>query len=151
MLVTTIRKGRRSAIRRAGFTLLEVLVVVAILVILASIATIATTRYIEDAKKTKAQLGCKAIADAIENFVNNPGNPTSIYPQQPTDLIQPFFGGPSLLRNGNADLIDPWNKQYSFQPSQRSDGTQYIIVSTTAQDGTQISQFGIGPNAQPKF
>jgi general secretion pathway protein G len=151
MLLTTIR---RKPAARSGFTLLEVLVVVAILVILAGVATVATTRYLEDAKKTRAQLGCKGIAQAIETYQNNPQNPgltdEERMPQDPSQLVNVPFGGPSFLRNGEADLLDPWGKPYQFEPRTRQDGTTYIIVLTVAPDGTQISQHGIGPNAIPK-
>ena len=153
MLLTTVR---RSSVRRSAFTLLEVLVVVAILVILATVATIATTRYIEDAKKSKAQLGCKSLEQAIEAYMQSPQNPgrdltdDQKMPQSISDLYQVPFGGPSFLRNGAQDTLDPWGKPYQFQTQARSDGTTYILVHTTAPDGTQISQFGIGPNAIPK-
>jgi general secretion pathway protein G len=148
--------NRRKSSRRAAFTLLEVLVVVAILVILATVATVATTRYIDDAKKSKAQLGCTSIAQAIEAYMNNPQNPgltdDQRMPQSAQDLVQPSFGGPSFLRNGVSDTLDPWGQQYQFARTPRSDGTMYILVSThaPAPDNTQISQFGIGPNAQPR-
>jgi general secretion pathway protein G len=154
MLLATSR--RSPARRRSAFTLLEVLVVVAILVILATVATVATTRYIEDAKKSKAQLGCQSIATAIEAYMNSPQNPgrdltdDQKMPSGPQDLYQPPFGGPSFLRNGAQDTLDPWGRPYQFQPHTRHDGTTYILVSTTAPDGTQVSQHGIGPNAIPK-
>jgi general secretion pathway protein G len=151
MLLTTVRSARSRAARRAGFTLLEVLVVVAILVILAGVATVATTSYLENAKKSKAHLGCKGLSQAIESYTLNPANPDGSFPNQLGDLLQPPFGGTSLLRNGQDDLVDPWGKQYTMEPAQRADGTTYILVHTTAPDGTVISQFGIGPNAMPKF
>jgi general secretion pathway protein G len=151
MLLTTARTAARRAPRRPGFTLLEVLVVVAILVILAGIAVVAVPRYIEDGKRTAAMAGCKNLAMAIEAYMNNPANPGNALPTQLSDLIQPPFGGPSYLRNGEADTIDPWGKPYQIQEAQRSDGTIYPLVTTTAQDGTPISQFGIGPAAQPRF
>jgi general secretion pathway protein G len=151
MLLASVRTARQRAARRAGFTLLEVLVVVAILVILAGVATIATTSYLENAKKSKAHLGCKSLAQTIEGYTMNPANPEGLFPNQLGDLLQPPFGGTSLLRNGQDDLMDPWGKQYSMEQAQRADGTSYILVSTTAPDGTVISQFGIGPNATPKF
>jgi general secretion pathway protein G len=146
---------RHSSTRRSAFTLLEVLVVVAILVILATVATIATTRYIEDAKKSKAQLGCTSIATAIEAYINSPQNPgltdDQKFPQDISNLYNVPFGGPSFLRNGQPDTIDPWGKPYSFQPHTRADGTTYLLVTTQAPDGTPISQHGIGQiNAQPK-
>lgn len=157
MLLTTNRNlNRTRAARRSAFTLLEVLVVVAILVILATVATVATQRYIEDAKKARAQLGCKSLETAIEAYIQSPQNPNrdgtddQKMPGGPQELYQPSFGGPSFLRNGQQDTIDPWGKPYQFQTQTRADGTSYILVTTTAQDGTQISQFGVGPNAQPK-
>jgi general secretion pathway protein G len=151
MLLTTLRTTPRRTPRRAGFTLLEVLVVVAILVILAGVATIATTRYLDDAKKSKAHLGAKGLATAIESYQMNSANDGS-YPTQPMDLLQPPFGGSSLLRNGQEDLMDPWGNPYQFQSEVRADGTEYILVICTAPDGTPITQFGIGPvNALPKF
>jgi general secretion pathway protein G len=149
------RGGSRA--RRAGFTLLEVLVVVAILVILATVATIATSRYIEEAKKSKAQLGCQSIATAIEAYQTSNSNPgvtdDERMPQDLSNLYNPppEFGGGSFLRNGQADTIDPWGKPYQFARQPRADGTMYILVHTSAPDGTPISQFGIGPvNSQPK-
>ena len=148
MMLTTVR---RKATRRAAFTLLEVLVVVAILVILAGVATVATTRYLEDAKKSRAQLGCQGIAQAIEAYMLSPGNPTGEGPGQLSQLYQPQWGGTSFLRNGEQDTIDPWNQHYSIEPATKSDGSPYYLVRTTASDKTPISQFGIGDKAQPRF
>src|SRR5262245_41987551 len=148
----------RSRARRAGFTLLEVLVVVAILVILATVATIATQKYIEEAKKSKAQLGCQSIATAIEAYQTSMSNPgvtdDERMPQDISNLYSPppeFGGTGSFLRNGQSDTIAPWGKPYQFARQVRNDGTAYIFVHTTSPDGTPISQFGIGPvNSQPK-
>ena len=82
MLLTTATAAAAPT-RRAAFTLLEVLVVVAILVILAAVAAVATTRYLEDAKKSKAQLGCKGIAQAIEAYKTNPANTQNSDPPRP--------------------------------------------------------------------
>ena len=146
---------RRSSARRSGFTLMEVLVVVAILVMLATVATVATQRYLEDARKARAQLGCTGLSTAVEAYTNNAANPglteQEKYPQSIMQLVNPPFGGQSFLRNGQNDTIDPWGRPYNLTPSTRpSDGSQYMLISTTAPDGTMISQFGIGPNAQPK-
>lgn len=151
MMLTTLR---RPSSRRSAFTLLEVLVVVAILVILATVATIATTRYIEEARKSKAQLGCATIDKAIKAYTLSSANPglteEDKLPQGPQDLIQPFGSASSLLENGVSDITDPWGKQYQFKKEYRADQSPYIIVYTTAPDGTTISQYGIGANSQPK-
>lgn len=150
-MLLTVRRNTARGARRSAFTLLEILVVVAIIVILAGIAVVAVPRYMEDARRTAAVAGCKNLATAIESFMNNPANPEGVGPSSINDLIQPPFGGPSYLRNGQGDTLDPWGKQYQIQPQTRSDGTSYYLVTTTAADGTPISQFGIGPHSQPKF
>ena len=149
MMLSTIRRSSTRQRTRAAFTLLEVLVVVAILVILASVATIATTRYIEDAKKAKAQLGCQALAQAIENYKNNAANTMNEPPTSLNDLLQPPFGGTGFLKNGQEDLLDPWGQQYSMQEYPQGDGSVIIQVFTYSKnDRTPISQFGIGQNAR---
>ena len=145
ILVTTSQTVRQRASRRAAFTLLEVLVVVAILVILAGVGVAATTRYLEDARKSKAQTSCKGIADAIQNYMQNPANSDSSPPSGINDLLTPPFGGTGYLKNGAADLKDPWGQQYQMEPFQQGDGATIYRVFTYAKDGTAISQYGIGP------
>ncbi len=138
--------ARRKATRRAAFTLLEVLVVVAILVILAGVATVATTRYLDDAKKSKAQLQAQAIAKAMEAYYTNP-NSGNNYPTQLQELVTPPWGGTSFLNDPQNDLTDPWGKPFQIQQTQATDGSiaGKPIVYTTASDGVVISQYGIGP------
>jgi len=138
---------RRRAARRAAFTLLEVLVVVAILVILAGVGVVATTRYLEDARKSKAQLACQGISQAIDLYTKNPANTDAAPPGSLNDLLTPPFGGTGYLKNGQQDLIDPWGQQYQMQPYQQADGSSIYMVFTNAKDGTNtpVSQFGIGP------
>jgi general secretion pathway protein G len=134
MLLTTTRRNNTK--RRSAFTLLEVLVVVA------------TTRYIEDAKKAKAQLGCKGIAQAIESYRTAPGNPTNDDPPALDALINPqqTIGGTSFLKNGREDLIDPWGQEYQMKQITQGDGTMTILVFTQSKnDGVPISQYGVGP------
>jgi general secretion pathway protein G len=140
----------RGTTRRAGFTLMEVLVVVAILVILASVAIIAVPRYIDDARKNQALLRAQSLGQACESFNLNSANDTG-YPQALNALLQPPFGGPSFLKNGEKDLMDPWNKPYNYEIVTRADQTQAPLISTTAPDGTLISNFGIGDKARPNF
>ncbi|MBP3959473.1 prepilin-type N-terminal cleavage/methylation domain-containing protein [Gemmata sp. G18] len=155
MMLATTRLSPATR-RRSAFTLIEVLVVVAILVILATIAAVAVPKQIEEAKKGKAQLGCKSIETAIESYqlsTSNPGltdeekMPTSI-----TDLYQPPWGAASFLKDGQSNTIDPWGKPYQFERRSRTDGTAYVFVFTHAPDAanTRISQYGVGPNSEPR-
>ena len=113
----------RRVARRTAFTLLEVLVVVAILVILAGVGVVATTRYLEDARKAKAQLACQGLSQSIDLYIKNPANTNSEPPTQLSDLLNPPFGGTGYLKNGQQDLVDPWGQQYQIQPSQGADGS----------------------------
>jgi general secretion pathway protein G len=147
MLLATIRSARPKTARRAGFTLLEVLVVVAILVILASIAVVATTRYLEDAKKSKAVLQAKGIHTAVQAYMTSPANPYGEPPPDLHALYQPqnSVGGTSFLKNGPEDLIDPWGKEFQVKQITTDGQTVEYCIYTVSPDGTPISQFGIGP------
>lgn len=106
MMLATIRSARQRAVRRAGFTLLEVLVVVAILVILASVASISIFRYLEDAKVGRAQADMRAIESAIKTYyTQNLEWP----PEGPCTAVAP------LLEQGQAGTVDPWGQVYTWQ------------------------------------
>jgi general secretion pathway protein G len=137
------------ASRRAAFTLLEVLVVVAIIVILAGVGVVATTRNLEDARKSRAQLACRGISNAIKSYKLNPANQNGDDPSQIGDLLTPPWGGTGFLANGQNDLKSPWNGvEYQMQKTTLGDGSEGIVVFCVAPDGTKISEFGIGPASQ---
>jgi hypothetical protein len=109
-----------------------------------------------DPRLSRAQLGCAQLTIAIEAYMNNPScagghEDGTREPKSLRDLVYPPFGGPPLLRFGEADLLDPWGNPYQMEHIKRKDGTEYILITTTAPDGTPISQFGIGKNASPRM
>lgn len=104
---------------------------------------------IAEAKRNTALLGCKSISIAVDAYRLSPSNPDGSLPSAPTDLVNPPFGGPSFLRNGQKDLLDPWGNPYQFKLQTRKDGVEVVLISTTAPDGTPISQHGIGEKATP--
>ena len=104
----------------------------------------------DNTKQSKAQLGCKSLETAIEAYIENKDNTKHAFPHTLENLVEPPFGGPSFLRNGRADLIDPWGKPYEMEPIRRTNGTEFILVKTAAPDGTFITQFGIAPHATPR-
>ena len=149
LLAPATTAARRSA-RRAGFTLLEVLVVVAILVILAGVGVVATTKYLEDARKKQAQLQCKSLVQACETYYLDAQSGHQ-YPETLQQLIQPFGGTGgtgSLLKNGQNDLIDPWGQPYQYQVITHADGNVGPEVFTQSRDGVRINQKGVGQLAQ---
>src|SRR5262245_59164564 len=108
MLLTRIDQARRSANRRAAFTLLEVLIVVAILVILASAASIALFRYLEDAKVSRAKADMKTIEIALKTYYTQ----NLERPQQGQEGLASII---PLLEQGQIGLQDPWGGYYSWQ------------------------------------
>jgi hypothetical protein len=106
-------------------------------------------RFLEEAKKAKARLACKGLATACEAYALHPANVEGKAPEQLTVLLAPGFGS-SFLRNGVEPLVDPWGKQYKLESVKRADGSNLPLITTTAPDGTPISQFGIGEAAKPK-
>jgi general secretion pathway protein G len=139
----------RSALRRCGDVGAIALVLLVAWVVFVEIS--APMRGY-DAKQAKAQLGCQGLAIAIETYTEHKANTKHVLPRTLHELVNPPFGGPSFLRNGEADLLDPWGKPYEMELIKRSDGSECILVSTTTPDGTPISQFGIGrKNAVPNL
>ena len=123
MLLTTVQTARRSALRRAGFTLLEVLVVVAILVILAGVASISVFRYLEDAKVGRAKNDMLAIKKAYETFYTQQLR----WPQDPSEVTP-------LLGQGAQAFQSPWpptQYEVSIEPQQQPDGSQIERVLVT--------------------
>lgn len=117
MLLTTVRTARQRAVRRAGFTLLEVLVVVAILVVLASVASIAIFRSLEDGKVAAAKSSMQAIEQAVKKYYLEHGEWP---PNNNLAAVAP------LLEQGQAALVDPWGNPFTLQivPQQdETDGT----------------------------
>jgi len=110
---------------RAGFTLLEVLVVVAILIILASVATFATMRYMADAKINQANLQMQKVEQAAKAFYStNGGNwPTSL-----EELVVPSTSGQPLLEGGMSALTSPWGTMYQVEFVQDAVGADRLVI-----------------------
>lgn len=109
------RDSRRDA--EAGFTLLELLVVLGILAMLAAIGYPQVLRYLGAARSETAKTQMSAIATSLELYaLDNGGFP----PQQAglSALIQPPSGarrwrGPYMKRAEG--LIDPWGVPYQYR------------------------------------
>jgi hypothetical protein len=123
-----------------------VLIVLGLIVTVAVLVVMTTTGDF-NAKHGKALLQAKYLADAWQAYSNHPdsnGQP----PKSLDDLLNPPFGGGSFLRTGEYDLLDPWLKRFRSESRVMDDGSLGVIIFTIADDGTPISQFGIGPLSQ---
>lgn len=131
------RKRKTNARRRgAGFTLMEVLLVVAILLILASLATVAISRTLKGTQSKQAQIDISTLTQAINVYFIDVGS----YPPtlealvvQPDGLANPAKWNGSYLEK---DLpADPWGNQYLYSVN----GDQ-IQIKSMGPDGVADTQ-----------
>lgn len=114
--------------RQAGFSLVELLVVLAIIGMIATMVTPQVLGYLGKARGDTARIQVKNIAQAVELYYLDLGTyPTAQQGLQA--LVQPTgatWRGP-YLRDARG-LIDPWNQPYLYR-SPGSGGKPYEIYS----------------------
>ena len=119
--------------RDAGFTLIEIMLVVVIIGMLAAVAGVKLTGKIGQAKKNVAKQGVAAIEQAIDMYeVDNGKLPDSLQGLL-TKGSENNWNGPYLKKAEG--LKDPWGNEYQYSKSENS----YTVVSAGA-DGN----FGSG-------
>jgi general secretion pathway protein G len=110
--------------REAGFTLVELLVVLAILGLLVAIATPQVLKYLGRAKVDTANIEMKSLGTALDLFMIDIGR----YPTQQEGLAGlvlntdnlPTWHGPYL--KSNTVPLDPWGHPYQYRmPGQHGD------------------------------
>lgn len=105
--------GRMSRARSAGFTLLELLVVLAILVLIASFAAPQALKWLGGAKTDTARVQIEALSTGIDLYKLEVGT----YPERIEDLVEKPAGvdrwnGPYLKKT--VVPKDPWDREYVY-------------------------------------
>lgn len=120
--------------RQAGYTLLELLVVMGILAVLTAIATPQVMGYFNKAKTESVQLQVQNIGTALElYYMENGTYPTSedglrALVEAPADA--PRWAGPYLKQT--QALIDPWGHPYQYlYPNEAGQYSIYSLGSKT--------------------
>jgi general secretion pathway protein G len=126
------RTNRRR--RQAGFTMVELLVVLAIIGLIASIAVPQVLQYLERAREDTARVQIGNIESAFElYYIDNLGYPEAEYgisalAVAPPDA--PRWNGPYLK---NADkLTDPWGNAYAYELDEQN---RQVIITSLGSDG----------------
>jgi general secretion pathway protein G len=116
---------------RAGFTLVELLVVIVIIGLLATAVVTNYDKIFPAAKKARVQTDLMAIRQAIQMFKTNNA---SKLPESLERLVEADENGVRYLENWTTTPRDPWDNEYYYSPS--SNGMTYELMSYGA-DGAQ--------------
>jgi general secretion pathway protein G len=135
------RRRRRTKESTAGFTLIEILLVVVIIGILAAVAVPRFAGRTGQAKVGAAKASIKAIGVALDMFEMDHGN----YPQNLQELVRASgntenWHGP-YLKDGLPK--DPWGNDFQYQRGQSS----YVLKSGGPPGGPEISNTESGTTA----
>jgi len=108
MIVRSAHVAARGAVR-AGFTLMEVLVVVTILVILAGTGGVIYMNVLEGGKEDIARTQVKVLEQAASIYKLH----NTDYPPNLAVLTQPDQKGNTTL--DTSALFDPWGREYGYR------------------------------------
>jgi general secretion pathway protein G len=130
-------RGARRGRANAGYTLLELLVVLGILAVLSAMATPQLMGYFGKAKAQSAQIQIQNISTALEMYYLENGT----YPSETVGLKAlmeptpeaPNWNGPYLKKSQN--LLDPWGRSF-----------QYVYPSASG----SYEVFSLGSNGKTK-
>jgi general secretion pathway protein G len=132
-----MRKGARrkqAAAREAGFTLLEILVVIAILGLLIGLVAPAALRQLGSAKNSVAHQSIERLSSVLDLYSLDVGS----YPTTEQGL-QALVGKPAGAQNwngpylkGDAVPLDPWNRPYQYRNPSLRPNHPYDLCSTGA-------------------
>jgi len=129
--------------REAGFTLLELLVVLAIMGLLAAIIGPQVIKYLGSSRTQTARVQIQNIVAALELFKLDVGH----YPTQAEGLAalvtapqsEAGWNGPYLKRE--TAIKDPWGEPYIYKnPGQHGEVDVYSLGSDKAEGGTGEAQ-----------
>jgi general secretion pathway protein G len=136
-------RATEATLRDAGFTLLELLVVLGIIALLATVAAPQVLKYMGKARTETAKAQISAISTALELYALDTGT----FPPQPVGLgalVQApansaAWKGPYLKRSEG--LVDPWGRAYQYRfPGRAGQAEVFTLGRDNAPSGTGEDQ-----------
>lgn len=124
---------------RAGFTLIEIIVVLVVIALLASIVTINVRGYLIRGRQTTARVEISNISNALETFYSINGR----YPTNEegiSKLTEKSEGSESILTR---IPIDPWGHSYQYNSPGRTDPFEVICFGADGKEGGQGANMDI--------
>ena len=124
--------SQRATMLRAGFSLVELIVVLVIIGMLSGIVAISTKKYLQSAKRNEAKAEIAILVGAVDSFYAE----LSRYPTNEEGLGV-LAEGTDESPGGFLKKIkqDPWNRDYEYN-SPGSDGNAYEVICLGA-DGRE--------------
>ena len=137
------RANRRRPAAAAGFTLLELLVVLVILGLLASVTAPAVARYLSGAKVDAAKLQIQNISTTLDMYRLDTGS----YPS-PQDGLKALVQRPAAAQRWNGpylrkpDMIkDPWGREFQYRtPGEHAEVEVFSLGADNVAGGTGENQ-----------
>ena len=108
----------------AGFTLIEIMVVVAILGMLATLVAVSVGDRAAEAREGTARTQCRLIADAVDLFLVQNGRLPELH-----ELVEPDARNRTYLKRLEPD---PWSRDYELLPG---DPASRFVVVSLGEDG----------------
>jgi general secretion pathway protein G len=140
--VLTNHTHRRLRRRRAGFTLLELILVMAILVLLSSLAVVGVMQVQRNAQGDAAQTQISTLKQQCKMFKLNVGR----YPASLNDLVTlPSGLNPQQWRGPYLDEgrlpVDPWGNPFNYSADEMND---IVNITSNGPDGQMGTADDIG-------
>ena len=133
--MTLHRKRTRRQSRRAGFTLMELMLVMAILVVLATMSTVAVMRLQGSSNTKAAQVEIETLKRACQFFkIDNQRFPGELNELIVAPSNAPGWAGPYLEKDAVPN--DPWGNAYIYQEDVQNDRVNITSAGKDRQTGT---------------